>query len=595
MQVRKSFLIGIIIVACFLAYFNTLSAGFVWDDNILIVNNPFIKSFKFLPEYFTHDIWKISGQAVNRGYYRPLLAASFMLDYSFWKDSAFGYHLTNLILHILAGLSVFVFLEMLIKDTLAAFISAMLFILHPIHSESVSFICGRVDILALLCFMLGLVFFIRSARSPKKGFFVIPGLFFFLGLLFKETTIVLPLIVLVTDYLYLSQGNIKEIARYLFKRYAGFLVAFLLYMVFRLLFTKFSFLALNKQYYMNYSFGSGNLWWLFTPFLIIAKYVRLLFFPINLKADYFFQPASGFFDPAALCGAVLAGLSLYIFIRHRKKNKIIALSVAWFFIAILPVLNLIPSGNIFAERYLYLPSLGFCMAIGVLFSRILQVTLIRKASNARILTGIILFLLFFTYGSLTFERSKFWQNDHTLWLNTAEASPLSSRAHLNLANVYLSENSLDKAWDEAKFTLKLSPGNKNALVTLGLVLFKKGKPEDAINKFEEAIRADSEDCGIIYGNIAMVFNSVGKYQEAVVAGEKAIKENPYLDKARLNLAFSYVSIGNISQAIRELEDYILINPRDAAAVSILGKLYYKSGDLKKASAYKTAVRKIIRN
>jgi len=173
MRIHKTILIALIIVVCSAAYFNTLFFNFVCDDHSLIIDNPYIRAFKFLPLFFTHDIWNISIMAINSGYYRPLLGASFMLDYALWHTNPFGYHLANLIFHILVAILVFLLVEMLFKNRVIAFSSALLFSVHPIHTEAVSFISGRVDVLCLFFFLLSLLLFLKYFYNNRFIFYLL--------------------------------------------------------------------------------------------------------------------------------------------------------------------------------------------------------------------------------------------------------------------------------------------------------------------------------------------------------------------------------------------------------------------------------------
>ena len=167
MQIRRSILILVIVAACLCSYFNSLFGDFVWDDKTFFATKQYNRSFEFLPRFFVKEFWSVYEQNMSADYYRPLLALAFMINYSFWGESPFGYHLVNLLFHTLVCLMIFIFVDKLIMNRIVAFVSALLFAVHPIHTEVVSFVSNISYILAAFFFMSSLVLLLKYARDKR--------------------------------------------------------------------------------------------------------------------------------------------------------------------------------------------------------------------------------------------------------------------------------------------------------------------------------------------------------------------------------------------------------------------------------------------
>lgn len=592
MQIHKDFLIVIILLACLCAYFNTFFAYFVWDDNIFIVHNPYMHSLKFLPKFFFQDFWKVGVQTLSSGYYRPLLAASFILDYTLWGNNAFGFHLTNLIFHSLASILVFILLEALLQERMVAFCSALLFSVHPIHTESVSFISGRVDLLPLAFCLASLILFLKYASDKKFIFYAVSLFSFFVALLTKEMAVTLPFLVLVMDYLFISKTRIRGVIKNIPGIHLGFFAVLGVYLVMR-------FFALGRllnmgsvHYAANFLPGSSPHWQFFTVIKVLALYIRLLFFPYGLKVDYFFPAANSLFEPVVLSGIVVLSFFIWVAIKNIRDIPALTFAASWFFITIFPVSNIIPVGNIFTERYLYIPSVGFCIAIGYIFVWAYRKDVKTNLLNWKKSVVLLFLLLAVALGRLTYERNKIWNNEFFLWLETAKVSPNSPRAHLNLAAAYNILDKTDDAIREVGISLKIYPGYAKAYETLGRIFSKKGYTDEAIAMYKKAISISPNDTAGAYSGLVVSYGRKGLYKESIAAAIAALKINPYSDNTRYNLALSCSKAGLIEEAIKTYQEYLKSNPDSFQAHTELGRLYYKKNDYQKAKEHLSAALKI---
>jgi len=584
MRVRNIYLIGLIVLVALFSYFNTFSAGYVWDDLVLIVQNPYVKSFRFLPDFLTHDIWKIGVSTINSGYYRPLLATSFMVDYAFWKDNPLGFHLTNLIFHILICALIFIFLKMLIRNRFVPFVASLIFAAHSIHTESVSFISGRVDLIAFFFMLLSLILYFKDRQQSRPAYYLVSCSCFFLALLNKEMAVTLPLLLVSLDYLFISKEGWRGVRKGFLRRYSGYFIAFVLYLGLRSLFLDWSFIAANVRSSSNFMPGSGHFWRLFTAAKIFAMYLRLLIFPYAQSADYFFKPASSLFEPLVMGGVGAVFLLAWLIFKNAKKDPAVSFALSWLLITVLPVINLVPQGNVFAERYMYIPSLGFCLSMGLFFYWLLNIKVKTNFLNWKKTVYLLVAFYIIALGRVCFERNKVWENDLVLWFETSKVSPNSPRAHMNLSSAFYGVGELDRALVEIKAALRLYPTSYDSLLILGQIYLKQEKVEEAIQAFRYAISIYPDRAGA-FNSLAVALGQKGQYLEAIDACKSSLKINPYFDWAIFNLALNYSKTGQEDMAIEEFKRYLTINPSSLAALTEMGKAYIEKKEFEIAKVF----------
>jgi tetratricopeptide (TPR) repeat protein len=593
MQVRKSLLIiAALVFACLLFYFNTLSADFVWDDRIFLVENPHMMSFSFLTQFFTKDFWNVYDSSVHSLYYRPLLAASFMLDYSTWKLEPFGYHFTNLLLHILVCVFVFIFVRLLIKDLEIAFISSLIFSVHPVHTEAVSFISGRVDLIPCLFMLLSLVLFLKYFSKRKVALYISSLLCFAVALLAKEMAATLPLLILCIDYLFLSQNSAKRVMGNFLRLHMSFFVLLGGYLIVRYYFvglpfakdnfTSIPFLRSNLIGKLGCDVQSGYFWPLINDLKIFAFYVGLLFCPYNLKLVPSFDPAFTIFEPAVLTGLALVLILSIIAFRNIKKYPILSFSAFWFFITILPVSNIISKKQIFAERYMYIPSIGFCVGLGFLFSWVLKQNIKTRILNWRKYFYAVLFLYLIAFGQETYERNKVWENDFILWYDASKAIPENYYTHINLAVEYSRFQAWDKAVDELRAAFKINNSiDYKALYLLAYAYSQKGEVDRAIKAYQKVteIKPDFIDA---YYDLSIAYSVDDQHEKAIETGLKTLEKDPGFYRAYYIIACNYRKLGRIDEAIKAYEEFMRNNQNSPKVFYELGELYRDKGDLQKA-------------
>jgi len=362
----------LIIALPLIAFLNTLDNTFVYDDVFTITDNYFIRDWGNFSAFFTDDYFKYSGEAT----FRPVVTLSYFIDYSLWHLNPAGFHLTNILLHAVNVVLVYLLVSAVSGSSTASFLTSILFALHPVLTETVNGISYREDILATTFFLGSILLFIQSAivrlsahdkvRNPQSKihyyFLYILALFsYLLALCSKEMAITLPLIVFLLDWLLGDKSRIKKNT---IKYYIGFILVSGFY-----LFLRFVWFHNPVEKQLTYPDNSFLVNLLTMP-KIFCSYIKLLFFPISFNAEYIIAhtktPCAATFILGMIFLSVI-GVITYKFYNHSRRLFFFML---WFFVSLAPMMNIMPIANIMAERYLYLPSVGFCAILAYILIEI---------------------------------------------------------------------------------------------------------------------------------------------------------------------------------------------------------------------------------
>ena len=285
-------IIAIVGIAC---YANSLNGNFIWDDHQLVKDNAYIRNWSHVGEIFSENIASGSGKTYNS--YRPLQMITYIIDYSLWGLDARGYHLTNTLLHILAAFSIYWLILLLFKDQFVSCLTALFFVIHPIHTEAVTYISGRADPLSLLFMLLCFIFYIKRIS-------ILAILCYAAALLSRENSLILPLLLLLYHYSFREKIKMRE-----YLPVAGLTI---LYMILRV--TALSHLLPHA------SAGTTLIERLPGSFAAVTNYLRLLVMPFGLHMEYG-NPRFSFAHPNVIFGIMLLSvLLIYAFKRRNWKD-----------------------------------------------------------------------------------------------------------------------------------------------------------------------------------------------------------------------------------------------------------------------------------
>ena len=448
-------------------HFNSFDNSWTYDDFPVIVNNPDLRS-----------LWNFKRNLFG---YRQLRELSLIIDYQIFGLNPAGYHFQNIFWHALNALLVFTCAVRLGSTKFVAWAAALIFLVHPVHVEVVANISNRKDSLVLAFILLSFLAYTEFIESTKRRiiWLSVALILAFMAYHAKENALALPLILMGYELVYLSPNK-----RFLLRRIWPWLsllaiavIAFVGWYFFgggREIFLQESHERLLR---MNYFLDSTEIDYFRMVLKSWAFMFQKLIFPVKLAADYIYEIPSSWFDPwvvFAQAGLALYGASL-IYAFYRSRLAFFAL--VWLGAFWLPTSNLLPLSPLkyfAADRFLYVPSVGFFIAVVMLLERIVK--------HPKIRIGIIL-LFVLTLSSLTWKQNDVWHSSYSLWTHTVEISPQSIHALNNLGTEHLQKGEYEQALALFSKAVKIHPNHAISQYHLGLVYEKRGEVLDAIKHY----------------------------------------------------------------------------------------------------------------
>jgi Tfp pilus assembly protein PilF len=450
------------------AYAATLGYDLVWDDNLLIQQSSSLHQWGELPRLLVSQFWWEPGETSR--YYRPLVTLTFFLDMQVWGLRPLGFHLTNVFAHVAVVLGVLAVARRVTGDELAAGMGALAFALQPLHTESVAFVSGRTDVLAALFLLLALLTYDRHRDRPR--WYLTAGSLgaYLLALLAKEVAITLPAILALWDWCVRGDLRDRRAAGAAAARYAPYGGVLVLY------------LGLRALVLRGVGDADAGAWGppttrLLTTLHMAAAYAWMTIVPYPANAYRLVTPISTPLDPRwwlsiVGLGAVIAGTAWAL-----RRVPPVGFGALWFWITLLPSagVNLLPLPTVLmAERFLYLPTLGYCLVLGWIASRLLDPLRLGRAATPRLAPAVGLAVLVLAYLVLTLWRNEDWRNEDRLYSRMVESSPAAAVPHVNLAFVQLARGEIAAADEHLQEAVRLAPGNPRAQAGLGLAETLRG-------------------------------------------------------------------------------------------------------------------------
>jgi tetratricopeptide (TPR) repeat protein len=536
----RALLITALVACATLPYLNILFNGFVYDDDNQVLKNPYVRSFRYLKEIFTSNVWSFWGTHAVTNYYRPMMTLGYLVCYQLFGMQAYGFHLVSLLLHVLVVCLVFVLTERLTGDRVWAFVAGALFALHPIHTESVAWIAAVTDLELTFFYLITFGIFLAVARpgggrsEPMMAAMVVA---FILALLSKEQAMTLPALATVYEHFYREDRSETSTSQKL-SRYGVLWLVGVAYVLFRIHFL--GALAPEEKFRQV---TSQQL--VLSAIALVAQYVWKLLWPVRLCAFYVFHPSTSPFDLRVLAGLlVLLALAALFFVcwRSRERNvRFVSFAILWFFATLAPILNAHWVGeNVFTERYLYLPSVGVAWLVGLGASKLWSRAAAGSAQRrALVLAG---FALGGLCAARIVTRNRDWNNDKVLFTRTLDLSPEAYQVLNALGGVYWRAGDLDKAESAWRGVLARKPDNPEAFDNLGLLASKRQQ-----------------------------------YAEAKGFFQRAMELKPNLADPHFNLGDTYLKMGLRGPAELQLRAAVAISPIDTRAHNKLGQLLFATG------------------
>ena len=546
---------------CSLAYANTLFHGFVWDDRLLVVENPAIRSPAAVFRCF------VSGPFSRAGgdFYRPLQILSYAADCSLWGLNPFGYHLTNVLLHLANSLLLFSLFAAVTGNRRTALAAAALFAAHPINTEAVAYVAGRADLLAAF-FMFGALLCICGGRpdhtacAPPSRAWCAAGLFA-LALLSKEGAIVLPVLALLCLASAGRRGGRDSLA-----------VAILFAVAALYLGARVSLRAAGFGHPPSNPYPFA--WRFFTSFKVALAYLGLLALPCRLTMERIVHIETSPLSPTVLLPLAVILLAAALSASAWRRSRPASFGAAWFFAALLPYLNWFPLNAEMAEHWLYVPAAGVFLLAAIVSA---------PAWERRRAPAVACLLVLACLVCLTVRRNADWRDEERIYTRTARLSPGSPRARYNFGNIYLAKGMFREAADEYRASLILKPGDSACRRNLGNALLGLGRTGDAIEELEKAAAIDPSSADT-HARLGAAYGMAGKNEEAVRALHAALRLDPASARAHNNLASVYTNQGRFAEAREEYMQALALDPGLIEARFNLGIVLFNLGDREGAAA-----------
>jgi len=548
---RYSFVVAIFLIsiATLIIYSNTFTSPYHFDDIPNIVEDNKIR-----------DISNFRDTSGTR-YIGDL---TFALNYHFGGLNVFGYHLVNIALHILNGILVWWLVVLTLRIPMIegfcldahirgfiAMASSMIFVVHPVQTQAVTYIIQRFTSLATFFYLLSIVLFLRWRLSSRGGsrvfFYLFSILSAVLAMKTKEISFTLPLVIFLYEYSFFRER--WKISYDLIP----VLLTLLIIPLTRIGFDKphgdmFDALREVSQETENISRGD----YLLTQFRVIVTYIRLLFLPVNQNLDYDYPIYHSLFTPGVFLSflflLLIFCLAVYFIVRSRKDgNAYLLLSsfgILWFFITLSVESSLIPIKDVIFEHRLYLP--------GILV--------------------IVLIIMILPLSVATYHRNQVWKDEVALWTDVVKKSPEKARGYDNLGVAYYQQGQINEAIKEYKTAIRLDPNSHDAHYDLAVAYNKQGRIDDAVEEFNTTLRLKPNIAEIHY-NLGLVYSRHGRIDEAIKAYTEALRLKPDHAGIHHDLGFAYARQGRIDEAIEQYIAALRLKPDFAEARNHLGLLY----------------------
>ncbi len=567
-------LIAFLVVAAALPYLNTLRNGFVHDDELQVLKNPYIRNFHFLASIFMTPVSSYVGMETP-SYYRPLMNVGYLLCYQIFGPHPFGFHLLNVVLHGAVVGAVFLFTKRMFQDRNLALTAAVLFALHPIHTEAVAWIAALPDLQLSLFYLLTFWLFLALARPEGRFSYLAQlamGGSFLLTLFSKEPAVTLPLLATVYEHFYRADRAETRPAQKV-QRYAVLWLLTVAYLVFRV--------------HILGRLSSGmrvyDLTWYQTfvsAIALVGQYLWKVLCPVDLLTDCPFHAPSGLFDPAVVGGlaalTVCSGLFYFLWRRARP----LSFGLLWLLVPLAPVLNVrwMPIGA-FEERYLYLPSVGFCWLLGWGLLRWRARASARGAAWSKALAAAFVLLVALCSIRIV-TRNRDWRNNFTLYANTLAACPDAYYIRRDLGSTYWQMGDVQSAEREWRQALQTAPQDSLTLSALALAYLKKQQYSEAIDYYGKALEfyPGNADAHLYLGIAYMETHSLELAEPEL---RKAVSLFPLNFNARNVLGKLYLDEGRNAEAEEQFRRSVNIEP-NVMGYGRLGLIYWREGDAKLA-------------
>ncbi|MBN2406988.1 MAG: tetratricopeptide repeat protein [Elusimicrobia bacterium] len=586
---KRLFIVLLPLIAALSVYLNSLTAPFIFDDNHKIVHNPDIKRLEYLKTRLIRPYDRDNRTPGRNNPSRPVVYATYALNYHMGKLDPLGYHIFNLLLHLLNTLLVFliskkVFSGIGIKDPhYPAGYAAFLFAVHPINTEAVTYIYGRSNLLAAFFMLLSLILLFGPQGKKYRFSYPVSLLSYSFALLSKEISVIFPVILLLYEYLVYDPSAGPNTGK--MKRHAPFWILAVSFLVFR-------YFYLGGIDDIEAYAKRPALEYLAVQPQIIISYIRLLFLPLGQCIDHFVPRTENFITARAVFSAVflllLPAAAILNARRKTRDSKIILLGTLWFFTILAPTSSVFPTATPFVERRLYLPGAGVFLIFALAVHRLVNAP---KKLWIRQFYASLFILYLAALGLLTVNRNRLYNDPLLMWQDVNSRYPDKLRSYINMSGILLENGQYGKIlgimkgrklsedadeyillgyiyqkmkrYDSADVmysrALEIEPGNARVYNNRGLLNMELNEYDKASGDFEKAIGLDPGYANP-YNNLGMLYGNINDNPGAEKMHKKAVELEPDNGGFRYNLGIAYIMNGKYKSALSELKTAAALDP-----------------------------------
>lgn len=554
--------VAVLLVAIgLLSYANAVCHPFVHDDLVLIVANPRLAHWDDIGLIFTRPFSLAGTLPIAGTYYRPILELVYKIQYSLFSLNPHWYHFCNVILHLANGFFVYAMILLVTQKRKMAWITAAVFLVHPVQSEAVAAIAGISNILfSFFCLTSFLLYLLARAKSETQNINYLTSLFLFiLALLTKEQAVVLPFAVVLYEYCFPTEkGRAAFDVKRLF-RLAGFFVVAGLYLSLRNV-------ALNGSFLAFFAYKNELFLRILSIPSTLLTYGRILLFPTDLHYFRCTDMLKPFAVPLMLFVAVVGTVIAAVRFGLKENRNILIFGAGWFIVWLLPVLNIIPMVEEYsflwtAEHFLYLPMVGFVLFVLVVVDRCTHRVFEQKNS---LIGWLCLLVVGATLVGKTMEQNNFWRGEIPLFERAVRFEKNIGRLRISLARAYYNNGQFDKAVDEYRVALRIMEEYSH-----------KAKVKEARDFYLGFMKG-------IHFDLAHCYEAKRDLRRAIDEYKKAIAIDPNDSTLYNNLGSDYLYLGESQAAMGYFQEAVRLDARNVFAMNNLAVCYIEKGDMDKA-------------
>lgn len=595
---------GIFGILGFILYANTIPHEFALDDCYVITGNNYTKQGiegipSILGNHFFSGYLGDQEVALVGGRYRPLSLITFAIEYELFGENPHEFHFVNIVLYILTTFLLFRILKSLFEFNtqqrylIVPFIAALLFLAHPVHTEVVANIKGRDEILSLLFSLLSFRSILLFHRSRHHRHLVLAFLFLFFALLSKENAVVFIILIPLSLYFFTSISPATNL-----KSALPLLASLILFGIIRYAVLGWQSEASSSQLLDNPFLDASLSQKYGTILYTLWLYIKLLLFPYPLTWDYY--PYHIPLIHVTSISSIFPGM-LYLFLLASAiigflKKKIYAYAILFYLISLSVLSNLLfPIGVFMAERFLFVPSIGFCLIVAWFLFDAIPAKLGNTKRYMTIASSII-GILFLLYSVQTISRNRVWKDDYTLYTTDVTVSSNSAKSN-NFAGKWFGyratrssslqekEALTQKAFFHLKKSIAIHPTYQDALFYLGSLYYDLRKDIDSmLYYYQKVLELDPEEPHV-WKNIPLIINTIDNKDRQIIMYENLLQYNADRFEVNYPLGVLYYDKGNYHQAASYLEKARVVQPTNPAILNRAGfacfmeKNYVKAKEL----------------